>query len=172
MDSVPGLRRCPGGGNGNPLQYSNLGNPMDRGAQWAAVHGVAKSRTQLSTHLGITHMNPALIFFFQYWYKSCFLWEKSWFLLESPGIFWALLSPPFAFIPKIYTLTPVIQGLKAITKVWSSPAHGEDHVCSPILYSFAINKLFFSPLPCAKQLWWMLQHTKTAKVAYNESMLQ
>ena len=35
-------------GNGNPLQYSCLGNPMDRGAWWAAVHGVAKSRTRLS----------------------------------------------------------------------------------------------------------------------------
>ena len=35
-------------GNGNPLQYSRLENPMDRGAWWAAVHGVAKSRTRLS----------------------------------------------------------------------------------------------------------------------------
>ena len=35
-------------GNGNPLQYSRLANPMDRGAWWAAVHGVAKSRTRLS----------------------------------------------------------------------------------------------------------------------------
>ena len=34
--------------NGTPLQYSCLGNPMDRGAWWAAVHGVAKSRTRLS----------------------------------------------------------------------------------------------------------------------------
>ena len=37
-----------GEGDGNPLQYSCLENPMDRGAWWAAVHGVAKSRTQLS----------------------------------------------------------------------------------------------------------------------------
>ena len=37
-----------GEGNGNPLQYSCLENPMDGGAWWAAVHGVAKSRTQLS----------------------------------------------------------------------------------------------------------------------------
>ena len=37
-----------GEGNGNPLQYSCLGNPMDRGAWWATVHGVAKSQTQLS----------------------------------------------------------------------------------------------------------------------------
>ena len=37
--------RSPGGGHGNPLQYSCLENPMDRGAWWAAVHKVAKSRT-------------------------------------------------------------------------------------------------------------------------------
>ena len=37
-----------GEGNGNPLQYSSLANPMDGGAWWAAVHGVTKSRTQLS----------------------------------------------------------------------------------------------------------------------------
>ena len=36
-----------GEGNGNPLQYSSLENPMDRGAWWAAVHGVEKSRTRL-----------------------------------------------------------------------------------------------------------------------------
>ena len=48
MDSVPGLGRSPGGGNGNPLQYSCLGNPMDKGAWWAIVHGVAKSQTQLN----------------------------------------------------------------------------------------------------------------------------
>ena len=39
---------CIGGGNGSPLQYSCVENPMDGGAWWAAVHGVAKSRTQLS----------------------------------------------------------------------------------------------------------------------------
>ena len=43
MSSVPELGRSPGGGNGNPLQYSCLENPMDRGAWWATVHGVAKS---------------------------------------------------------------------------------------------------------------------------------
>ena len=39
----PGLGRSPGGGHGNPLQYFCLENPMDRGAWWAAVHGVTKS---------------------------------------------------------------------------------------------------------------------------------
>ena len=40
--SIPGLERSPGGGNGNPLQYSCLGNPMYRGTWWATVHGAAK----------------------------------------------------------------------------------------------------------------------------------
>ena len=43
--SVPRSRRSPGEGNGNPLQYSCLGNPMDRGAWWATIHGVTKSLT-------------------------------------------------------------------------------------------------------------------------------
>ena len=41
---IPVSGRSPGGGNGKPLQYSCLGNPMDRGAWWATIHGVAKSR--------------------------------------------------------------------------------------------------------------------------------
>ena len=45
---IPGLRRSSGRGNGNPLQYSCLKNPMDRVAWWTAVHGVAKSPAQLS----------------------------------------------------------------------------------------------------------------------------
>ena len=45
---IPGLGRTPGEGNGNPLQYSCLENPMDRGAWRATVHGVRKSRTRLS----------------------------------------------------------------------------------------------------------------------------
>ena len=47
---IPGLGRSPRVGNGNPLQYSCLRNPMDGGAWWAIVHGVAKSQTQLSMH--------------------------------------------------------------------------------------------------------------------------
>ena len=42
---IPGLGRSPGEGNGNLLQYSCLKDPIDRGALWATVHGVAKSRT-------------------------------------------------------------------------------------------------------------------------------
>ena len=48
MGSIPGSERSPGEGNGNPLQYSCLGNPMHRGTWWATVQRVAKSRTRLS----------------------------------------------------------------------------------------------------------------------------
>ena len=47
VDLIPGLGRSPGGGHGNPLQYSCLENPMDRGICQAAAHGVAKSWTHL-----------------------------------------------------------------------------------------------------------------------------
>ena len=45
MGSIPGSGRSPGEGIGNPLQYSCLENPTDRGAWWAIVHGIAKSQT-------------------------------------------------------------------------------------------------------------------------------
>ena len=48
LGSIPGLGRSPGEGNGNPLQYSCLENPMNGGAWWATVHGVAKSWTQVN----------------------------------------------------------------------------------------------------------------------------
>ena len=46
--SIPGSRRSPGAGRGNPLQYSYLENPMDRGAWRSTVHGIAMSQTRLS----------------------------------------------------------------------------------------------------------------------------
>ena len=53
LGSIPGLGRSPGEGNGNPLQYSCLENPMDRGAWWATVHGVEKSQTRLSNFISL-----------------------------------------------------------------------------------------------------------------------
>ena len=47
VGSIPGMGRSPGGGHGNPLQYSCLENPMDKGACQATVHRVTKSQTQL-----------------------------------------------------------------------------------------------------------------------------
>ena len=54
LGSIPGSGRSPGVGNGNPLQHSYLGNPVDRGAWWPTVHGVSKNWTWLSTpHLNL-----------------------------------------------------------------------------------------------------------------------
>ena len=50
VGSIPGLGKYSGGGNGNPLQYSCLKNPMDREAWWATIHGITKSQTWLSMH--------------------------------------------------------------------------------------------------------------------------
>ena len=47
---ISGSGRSPGGGNGNPLKYSCLENPIGRGAWWATVHGITKSWTRLSMH--------------------------------------------------------------------------------------------------------------------------
>ena len=66
LSSIPGSGRSPGEGNGNPLQYSCLENPMDGGAWGATVHGVAKSRTQLSD----------LTFNFQCW--RSWSWRVLW----------------------------------------------------------------------------------------------
>ena len=68
LGSIPGLRRSPGEGNGNPLQYSCLENPTDRGAWQAIVHGASKSQTWLSnwthTHIYIyTYLSIYLFIF-------------------------------------------------------------------------------------------------------------
>ena len=85
--SIPGLGRSPGEGNGNPLQYSCLENPMDRGAWWATDCGVTKSQIQLKqlsmhTQCLIIWIIPLLIcvfihqtlhyFFFFFYHKCCY----------------------------------------------------------------------------------------------------
>ena len=60
--SIPGLGRSPGGGHGNPPQYSYLGNPMDRGAWWATVRGVVESWTRLNDQTTTTFvLSPLLV---------------------------------------------------------------------------------------------------------------
>ena len=58
---IAGAGRSPGEGDGNPLQYSCLENPMDGGAWWATVYGVAKSRTRLRDFTVTFHFSYVLI---------------------------------------------------------------------------------------------------------------
>ena len=55
LDSIPGCGRSPGEGNGNPLQYSSMENPVDGGAWYCTVHGVTKSGTRLSDFTSLLH---------------------------------------------------------------------------------------------------------------------
>ena len=84
---IPRLGRSPGEGKSNPLQYSCLENPIDRGAWWAAVHGVAKSRTQLSDftslHFSLTRYFHFLCFSYPFSIDECSLLLVS---LDSPDM--------------------------------------------------------------------------------------
>ena len=64
MHLIPGSGRSPGEGNGNLLQYSCLGNPMDGGTWWATVHGIAKSQTQLRQQQ--QQASESLLFFYTF----------------------------------------------------------------------------------------------------------
>ena len=70
--SIAGSGRFPGGGNGNPLLYSCLENPMDREAWWAIVHGVAKSQTRISTHTCNPSLEKCLFEFLAYFSVASF----------------------------------------------------------------------------------------------------
>ena len=105
---IPSSGRSSGGGSGNPLQYSCLGNPMDRGAWWATVHGVAKSRTGLwahvHTHRLLTMVVPLVAehgfqtMGFSSCLAPCGMWDLPWAVIEpmSPAITGGFLTtkPP------------------------------------------------------------------------------
>ena len=85
LGSIPGLRRSPGEGNGTPLQYSCLENPMDGGTWKATVHGVAKSQTRLSdftlhTHI-IARMNKSWVLHFCH----CYTFWVRWINWKNPN---------------------------------------------------------------------------------------
>ena len=104
VSSIPGSGRSPWGGHGNPLQYSCLKNPMDRGPWWATVHGVTRSQIRLSTHTGDKvswkqmGCNPGLVVALsvhQYieWLLCPRYWlgpgTPSWSNTQSPYLHWA-----------------------------------------------------------------------------------
>ena len=91
MCSIPGSRRCPGGGHDNPLQCSCLGNPMDRAAWRAAVHGVTESQTRLKwlrTHTFMcvyVYTHTYIIYQFSSLTQSC---KTLWYPMDcsTPGL--------------------------------------------------------------------------------------
>ena len=84
---IPGFRRSPGGGRGNPLQYSCLKNPMDRGSWRATVHGAAQSQTQLKwlsrAYLTVTPIFKKPTLCESYGIGEFLKWKISWGF-ESP----------------------------------------------------------------------------------------
>ena len=79
LASIPGLGRSLGKGNGNPFQYSCLVNPMDAGAWWATVHGVAKSQTWLSDFTSACFnlcYEGCKMLIFNFWYSLHLTSEK------------------------------------------------------------------------------------------------
>ena len=84
--SIPGSGRSPGEGNGNPLQYSCLGNSMDRGAWQATVHRVAKSWTRLSVHtLTHTHTHRGIFMGIALYFISIISLGQYPFILREKG---------------------------------------------------------------------------------------
>ena len=88
--SIPGLGTYPWRRNGNPLQYSCLENPMDGGAWWATVHGVAESRTRLSD---FTSLYPVAQLFLILWIMDPFedlMKARTKFLGEKTPATWTV----------------------------------------------------------------------------------
>ena len=92
--SISWSGRSPGVGNGDPLQNSYLENPMDRGAWWATVHGVTKSRTRLSMH---THMQGKI--------RKCFLCNIGLLMRKVELFLWGIVTSLLGFKCKKPPLT-------------------------------------------------------------------
>ena len=97
LGSIHGWGRCPGEGNGNPLQYSCLENPMGRGAWWASVHGVAKYQTQLNdwnTHFNKNNLRTGKILCLSVKYFLNIYLFFNWRIvaLQKFVLFWSLLN--------------------------------------------------------------------------------
>ena len=92
VDLIPGVRRSPGGENGNPCQFSCLENPMDRRAWQAIVHGVAKSWTWLSNWVHMHTWSTYLYLSIHLWTiwkgKKIWHWKMNSQVSRCPKCYW------------------------------------------------------------------------------------
>ena len=148
MDSIPGWGRSPGGEHGNPLQYSCLENPMDRGAWQAMVHRVTKTQTRLSmlTHweLGASLQACPHIWFLSGWWPSTPPkgWPSSPFCTgcSMSSFPWWIFAMMRFFFPLGYFSGPIL-----------SPAPSNSRLkCAAITFSFV--DLLSLPQPDANPL--------------------
>ena len=144
MGSIPGSGRSPGVGNGNPLQYSCLRNPIDRGASWATVHRVAKSRTQLSKRTTATLAaycpSEALASLVKYLFSFPLFFPPSLFLFLSifsisrmKFLFKELISLCILVFYFAYRTKPLIDFKCRNTVVWSM-VNPCDHLFKKIMF--------------------------------------
>ena len=114
LGSIPGSGRSPGKGNGNPLQYPCLENPMDRGAWWATVHRVTKSRTRLSDF--------TFTFFYPYIHglPTLFCFSLQLFV---PKFLELLMLGPSLFFTRIFKCTTLVIFKTYLTGTTSTKRH-------------------------------------------------
>ena len=91
MGSIPGLGRFPGRGHGNPLQYSCLENPMDRGAWWATAHRSQLDMTEATEHIHTQVFSPILRVAFLHYIDSVILSTFLIFMKSNISVFFGCL---------------------------------------------------------------------------------
>ena len=124
--SVHWWGRSPGGGNGNPLQYSHLENPTDRGAWRATVHGVTKSRTWLTTYTHTLEKNISLIFILHFLAYQIFY---IYLFLLTFLCFWTVCLCPLS------TSRLIFQPFKLVFRVLYEDTNFSSSLCHPNISS-------------------------------------
>ena len=117
LGSILGLGRSPGGRDGNPLQYSCLKNPMDRGAWWATVHIVEKSQRQLkqlSMHVNLSLLRPVLGIAVTI--DSILLKSEQFMLCLQSGHLAASFPPPYP--PTLVAVIVSVKQLRNVHQTW------------------------------------------------------
>ena len=125
--SIPGLWRSPGEGNGNPLQYSCLGNPMDREVYQARVHRITKSWTQLTNTFTLSL--PDLL------HSDRLGLSTSLQMAQFHSFLWHMSTNVFNMIRSVFSyvdLTEVFQGLidKSVLQRWNRDTFWNIDTCS------------------------------------------